>query len=371
LVLRQCVLQCQHLYRRKVVQRDGAARRIQNWVRVVGAKIQARKVKNAVVTIERVWSYYRRWRLLCNWHKTICSLRMLFGQFRSDGKFPSLSDSIVKQLKSWVVRDALLRLQAHCLGYISRRRYELVKRYTLRTQYLYRMRRKRVAIPQQQQEMMAEEKLKQLAALRAQKELLMSKLKSSTPSASSKKTQVSAVDVVRLEAHECEKEEAPKPKQPDLAAMVLQNLKRLSPQELTRLTEMNTKLNRQHKRKLDFQIVQREGPKPPSPNAKTLAKFAEAARRDGLCGDIHQTSRIKWKPNDELITVLSGETSQSSPLSCAEKCKPILKRHKHVDAEEAMDECPLSPVTIQVFQYVEQERRLTMSAKSLIRRGRR
>ena len=251
-----------------------------------------------------------------------------------------------------------------------------------------------------------DEKLKQLMELRAKKEKLMTKLASgpgsarkAIPSPRVKLQELAQVQpspqieaiappppinrshIIELklkpEKADCQMQTVasiPIPKEPSppvssMADVVLQNLSQLSADEVRKLTEMNTNMNRQYKRKLEMEVIEKDGPKPPSPNAKTLAKFAAETRTQGLFGEFRTDTKIKWKPNDELVTTMSIE---SCPVRAASlPPKPILKPPRsftHADPGYNTDPGQMSPVRIQVFKYVEKERRLTMSAKRTVPR---
>jgi hypothetical protein len=226
----------------------------------------------------------------------------------------------------------------------------------------------------------AEEKLKLLQQVRAKREKLRNRLTEMTESA--RKSPVARVLTDEVEEDKLPstsmviKLEVPPPHvpqppprraEPSFAELVLSNLNALSPTELQALTEMNTKTNKRLVKPIKVAEVQRQGPKPESPNAKTLSKFAQLSRQDMGSDDNNNeqiaSGKLKWRPADTLVTILSPEMNETRGSDAA-PAKPILKTISTSSRDQNWEaEVSKSPVIIQRFVYQDNPRRITMSSK--------
>ena len=164
------------------------------------------------------------------------------------------------------------------------------------------------------------EKKKKLAAIRAAKERLQAKLKENN---------IELPEVLERQEKEKMASEAPAanelPAKAFVVDLILSNLDQLAPKELEQLTEANTRVNQQYSRPVHYVVIQKMGPKPASPNAKTLSKFAALSRQlneDNVnaMGDNEMTiprtvvsesrRRVQWKGG---IDFANSASRQSSP----------------------------------------------------------
>jgi hypothetical protein len=107
-----------------------------------------------------------------------------------------------------------------------------------------------------------------------------------------------------------------------MMSVILPNLGRLSENELKQLTEANTQSNGGYTRPVEYQVIKKQGPRPPSPNAKTLAKFAEAAKKHNTVLNVNNKRRfapdgpyhrrVQFKSDEEGKDVLTSPL-QSTP----------------------------------------------------------
>jgi hypothetical protein len=172
------------------------------------------------------------------------------------------------------------------------------------------------------------------------------------------------------------------PTEPDpmkvFSELILPNISRLVPDELDRLTHMNTKLNSGYTRPLDIEIVTLPGPKPPSPNAKVIKRMAMEKQLDSN-DDVYVGDTLRWQADDALVSFDSAESSphrlriQDPVKSCIRVCLVLQVIDLKVHASRPMGELSKSPVRVTRILYTQAEpavkRRLTKPAVKAIKQA--
>lgn len=143
------------------------------------------------------------------------------------------------------------------------------------------------------------EKKRRLEAIRAEKDRLRALLESQRQNQTTQSTS--------------EENEAPavvssqQPSRDLVTQVILPKISLLSDRELRQLTEANTQTNGTYTRPVMLEVVHKEGPKPPSPNSKTLATFARTARLQNATPGkwasdptVLEKTKIQWSIHEQM-----------------------------------------------------------------------
>jgi hypothetical protein len=105
--------------------------------------------------------------------------------------------------------------------------------------------------------------------------------------------------------------------------LILPNIAKLSQKELVELTQMNTITNARYTRSVEFEVVRKQGPRPPSPNAKTLSQFAAVARKGNRVsvGKGGKQTKIRWKLDKQPLTSLMRRPP--TRVTCIKRRHPV------------------------------------------------
>lgn len=320
-------IQTRYRYRRL----KAASIKIQSFYRMYSAKKYYINLKTSALTIGRFYRQSRKYRFLRNAYTTIISLRCLFRTGRKDNlSFPLLQKNQVDILVNMILHDKLAAFQAYCRGFIHRHNDKSIKSKIVRKNYA------------------ESESSNDINAVQISHS--QNTANSDAIDTISRSDRINGSNKLSVENEE---------ETMDFAQIVLSNLSKLSPPELRALTEWNTSVNSKYKSNLKVEVVHKEGPKPESPNAKTLAKFAVKAREEAE--EYLPGSKIKWKSDDSLAISLLSQPP-SSPNRNKPPVKSILKKTPALKASKSkspQDQSQSSTVTIQRIMYQENKRRLT------------